>query len=91
MPAAAAAARIGKTPMWWFKKQPDDDAALRAQLLKARAKVEYQLSIMQAGPASHGGSGWRPRFKENAEALAETLREIDESLAALGPEERSKW
>ena len=76
--------------MRWFKKQPVDDATLRRQLLKARAKVEYQLSIMEAGPASHG-FGWRHRFKAYTEDLAETLRQIDESLAELGPEERSKW
>ena len=76
--------------MWWFKEQSDDDATLRRRLLKARARVEYQLSIMEAGPASHG-IGWRPRFKAYAEDLAETLRQIDESLEALGPEERSKW
>ena len=76
--------------MWWWKKQPVDDATLRQQLLKARAKVEYQLSIMQAGPASRS-SGWRLRFKEDVEDLSETLRQIDESLAALGPDKRSKW
>ena len=76
--------------MWWVKKQPVDDATLRRQLLRARAKVEYQLSIMEAGPASHG-VGWRPRFKTYAEDLAETLRQIDESLADLGPDDASKW
>ena len=75
--------------MWWWKRKPVDDAALREQLLKARAKVEYQLSIMQAGPASHG-LGWRPRFKAYAEDLAETLRQIDESLASLGPDDASR-
>ena len=71
--------------MWWWKKKPADEAALREQLLKARANVEYQLSIMRAGPASHG-RGWRPRFKLYADELTETLRRIDQSLADLGPE-----
>ena len=75
--------------MWWWKQKPVDDATLRAQLLKARAKVEYQLSIMQAGPASHG-RGWRARFKVSADQLTETLRQIDESLAGLGPDKRAR-
>jgi hypothetical protein len=68
--------------MLWWKKKPDTEETLREQLLAARAKVEHQLANMQRGPASNG-AGWRDRYKETVAALTETLRQIDESLAAL--------
>ncbi|MBV8683897.1 MAG: hypothetical protein JO111_13565 [Caulobacteraceae bacterium] len=71
--------------MWWSKTTPTGDAAeLRRKLLKARGKVEWQLAIMRAGPA-RPQSAWRRQFKAYEAELAQTLREIDEGLANLGP------
>jgi hypothetical protein len=67
---------------WWRQASEDDEAALRARLLKARARVAEQLEIMKAGPASRS-YGWSLRYKEQAAHLTQTLAEIDESLAGL--------
>jgi hypothetical protein len=74
--------------MFWRKKTPETDQALREELLAARAKVEHQLENMKRGPASNG-AGWRERYKENVAQLTETLRQIDESLARL-PERQKR-
>jgi len=71
------------------KKTPAAEPSLRQQLLEARAKVEHQRLIMQAGPAlipmtDGGGPGMNSAFAQSEAELRQTLAELDESLAGLG-------
>ena len=66
---------------------PRSGPSLRQQLLDAREKIQRQIDILRAGPASLGKGGG---FIDNSGLIAElgeTLREIDESLANLGPDD----
>ncbi len=63
--------------MWW--RRPDKP--IREQLVEAQATLERQIEIMRAGPirlAYQAGS---------REALEEELREINEALANLAPDD----
>ena len=61
------------------------DPSLRQQLLDAQAKLERQIDILRAGPASVGTVG---SFIDNSALIAElgeTLRRINEALEELEP------
>jgi hypothetical protein len=55
---------------------------LRQQLLDARAALQRQIEIMSAGTIR--GFGYQPGSQQ---ALEDELREIDEVLANLGPDD----
>lgn len=72
------------------KKTPAAEPSLRQQLLEARAKVEHQLLIMQAGPTlmpmiDGGGPQAGASFAQAEAELRQTLAEIEDSLAGLKP------
>jgi hypothetical protein len=54
----------------------------RQQLLEARAEIERQIEILQGGPLviARGGS---TQFEPVIAELTATLKEIEDSLAAL--------
>jgi hypothetical protein len=73
--------------MWW-RKQNRREKPLREQLTEARNDVRRQIEVLEAGPSSVGTAVGD--FTDNASITAElrnTLREIEEGLASLGPED----
>ena len=65
--------------MWWRKKP---EKPLRQQLLEAQASLRRQIEIM--GASTVAGYGYQPGSKEE---LEDELRQIEDALANLGPEE----
>jgi hypothetical protein len=59
------------------------EKSAREQLLEARADIERQIEILQAGP-SFNYRGGNPQFESVILDLTATLKEIENSLADLG-------
>lgn len=59
----------------------------RQQLLEARADIERQIEILQGGPLVPARGGG-PQFEPAIAELTATLKEIEDSLAALGGDEQ---
>jgi hypothetical protein len=60
------------------------EKSLRQQLLDARADIERQIEILQAGPSFSYRGGGNPQFEPVIADLTATLKEIEDSLAELG-------
>jgi len=58
------------------------EGPLRQQLLEAKAKVERELSIMEAGPTAGDQMGWQP---DSITDLRRILADINQQIAELGP------
>lgn len=60
------------------------EKSLRAQLLEARSKLMRQIEILQTGREYLGR---RPPKDALTLSLMETLKQINESIAELGPDD----
>ncbi|MDR3472164.1 MAG: hypothetical protein P4M09_10795 [Devosia sp.] len=73
--------------MWW-RKHDRREKPLREQLSAARDDVRRQIEVLEAGPSSVGTAVGD--FTDNASLIADlrnTLSEIEEGLANLGPDD----
>jgi hypothetical protein len=77
IPSPRFAAGMGPTMSWWRRKKK----SLRQQLTEARASVQRELDITDAGPIK---LPWQPG---TAEKLRARLAEIDQQLGELDPDD----
>ncbi|HEV8015917.1 MAG TPA: hypothetical protein VGP48_10310 [Stellaceae bacterium] len=64
-------------------KETEDERPLRTQLIEARGKLRREIEILE----SPTGIGRAPDCREERAALAAELREIEDALTNLGPDE----
>jgi hypothetical protein len=62
---------------------PEDERPLRVQLIEARDKLRREIEILQ----SPSGIGRAPDCGDEMAALETELREIEDALSDLGPDE----
>lgn len=62
---------------------PTAERNVRQQLMEARADIERQIEILQAGPLYNNRGGVN-QFEPILSELTATLKEIEERLAELG-------
>ena len=71
------------------------ELSLRQQLLDARAKVQRQIDRLRARAYPAAPTSWTPgdefphALAQLGDELGRTLREIDEALGKLGPDDSS--
>ena len=71
------------------------EPSLRAQLLEARTKVQRQIDRLRARAYPAAPTSWTPgdefphALAQLGDELSRTLREIDDALERLGPDESS--
>ena len=67
------------------------EPSLRQQLLDARAKVQRQIDRLRARAYPAAPTSWTPgdkfpqELRQLSDELGQTLRDIDEALDGLGP------
>lgn len=60
---------------------------LRQELLEARAKVQRQIEIVEAGPAINVWGGELQHGPAQIAELTATLKELEDALANLGDDD----
>ena len=63
------------------------EPSLREQLLDAQRNLQRQIDVMRAGPVSLGRGGAFVDFSSQIADLSAQLREIEDGLANLGPDD----